>query len=82
MKITDTTALNVLVRNGVQGATESDLFHSKVYLVRDTIHRLRQKGYRIQERASTTPMNAKEVRYFVDIEQVRERALARRGRKS
>lgn len=80
MKITDTTALNVLVNHAKEGADESAFFHSKVYNVKDTIHRLRYKGYRIQERSSLIANNVREMKYFVDLDQVRERALMRRGK--
>lgn len=80
MKITDTTALNVLVNHSREGATESDFFHSKIYHPSDTLTRLRQKGYHIQERMAIVAGNAKEMRWFVDTQQVRDRALQRRNR--
>jgi two-component SAPR family response regulator len=70
MKITDTTALNVLCRHSDRGANESDFFHSKVYTIKDAVQRLRQKGYRIQQRGEL---------YFIDLEQVKSQAKARRN---
>lgn len=69
MKITDTTALNVLCRCSDRGADQSDFHHSGVVNIQDAIHRLRSKGYRIQSTGG---------KYFVDTDHARTRALARR----
>lgn len=73
MKITDTTALNVLVRTSHEGTTESDLFHSGLYDIDLHIQRLRQKGYHIQERRAVAPNNTHEMRWFINLQQIQDR---------
>lgn len=75
MKITDTTALNVLCRTSDVGTTESDFFGSGVYQIRDAIDRLTQKGYSIQTRKVTIPNGQPEVCWFISLRSVQAHAV-------